>query len=188
MSSHHVIREGQEPAIYLRNSSSVILKVLHNLLEWSPYLIVNSDTLVFCKDHGIKPDAIVCETENEVDFFIEIIPHLDTLNDLDQIKKWLKSRNCDQLLIFEDMNNLKQLISTDPLFGVIDRNIKYSMIRERILKWFPEGQKLFLVNTESKQNMEFTNLKKNNQALIVINTGLVNIHSNNPFYLGELLE
>ncbi|QCK13474.1 hypothetical protein [Mangrovivirga cuniculi] len=188
MSSHHVIREGQEPAIYLRNSNSIILKVLHNLLEWSPYLIVNSETISFCNAHGIKPDAIVNETTDDIDFFIEKIPYINNSTDLDRIQDWLKNKNCDQLLIFDDINELKSLISGDPLFGVIDRDIKYSMIRDNIAKWFPEGQRLTLIKSEPEQKIEYIGLKKTNQAFLVETKGLIKLSSNNFFYLGEHLE
>lgn len=43
MSSHHIVREGQEPALILADWHQLGENLLHELLEWSPTVIVPSE-------------------------------------------------------------------------------------------------------------------------------------------------
>jgi hypothetical protein len=60
MSSHHIVREGQEPAL-LVYSSYFNTEVLYELLEWSPVLIVFADALQRVIDLDVKIDLVFCD-------------------------------------------------------------------------------------------------------------------------------
>ncbi len=57
MSSHHIVREGQEPALIIANGSACTIELLNQLLEWSPFIIVLDGALNRVLDLGIKFDV-----------------------------------------------------------------------------------------------------------------------------------
>lgn len=59
MSSHHIVREKQEPALLVLGMEFFTDELLGQLLEWSPTLIVTADTVEKLNSAGIKVDLIV---------------------------------------------------------------------------------------------------------------------------------
>lgn len=59
MSSHHIIREKQEPALLVLGLDKFADELLGQLLEWSPTLMVTVDTAEQLNSVGIKFDILV---------------------------------------------------------------------------------------------------------------------------------
>jgi len=59
MSSHHIVREGQEPALLIANGEACTRELLDQLLEWSPYVVVLDGALERVLNLGIKFDVIL---------------------------------------------------------------------------------------------------------------------------------
>lgn len=59
MSSHHVVREKQEPALLVLGLDDFSDEMLGQLLEWSPTVIATSDTAEKLDASGIKIDYII---------------------------------------------------------------------------------------------------------------------------------
>ena len=57
MSSHHIIRDKQEPALIIANGESCSMDLLEQLLEWSPTVIVLDGALDRVISLGIKVDV-----------------------------------------------------------------------------------------------------------------------------------
>ena len=70
MSSHHIVRDEQEPALYIHAADNFLLAALGDLLEWSPTVICSEEALQKVVDYGTKVDAI---------------PHMPESTDLDAI-------------------------------------------------------------------------------------------------------
>lgn len=62
MSSHHIIREKQEPALLIMNLKGFHPENLGQLLEWSPTVIVNEDVFEEVDSLGIKIDGVVSKS------------------------------------------------------------------------------------------------------------------------------
>ncbi|PST85190.1 thiamine pyrophosphokinase [Pedobacter yulinensis] len=63
MSSHHIIREKQEPALYIHDLGNFSEELLGQLLEWSPTVIVHGAAYEKIDSLGIKIDAVVHPAE-----------------------------------------------------------------------------------------------------------------------------
>lgn len=61
MSSHHIVREKQEPALLIAGLNNFPDELLGQLLEWSPTLIVTADTAERVAAYGIKIDRLVAD-------------------------------------------------------------------------------------------------------------------------------
>ncbi len=59
MSSHHIVREKQEPALYIHHLGNFDEEFLGQLLEWSPTLIVNAAEYEKVLSLGLKVDVVV---------------------------------------------------------------------------------------------------------------------------------
>lgn len=59
MSSHHIVREKQEPALLVLGMEHFTDELLGQLLEWSPTVIVTANTVEKLNSAGIKVDLIV---------------------------------------------------------------------------------------------------------------------------------
>lgn len=62
MSSHHIIREKQEPALLIMNLDGFHPENLGQLLEWSPTVIVSEDVFEEVDSMGIKIDGVVSKS------------------------------------------------------------------------------------------------------------------------------
>ena len=59
MSSHHIVREKQEPALLIMSLDSFDPEYLGQLLEWSPTVIVNEPEYGKTEQLGIKIDIVI---------------------------------------------------------------------------------------------------------------------------------
>jgi thiamine pyrophosphokinase len=59
MSSHHVVVEGQEPALIIANGEPCNPEILEQLLEWNPFIVVLDGALQKVLDLGIKFDVVL---------------------------------------------------------------------------------------------------------------------------------
>ncbi|MEX8547738.1 MAG: thiamine diphosphokinase [Mucilaginibacter sp.] len=64
MSSHHIVREKQEPALLILDLAGFDEEHLGQLLEWSPTVLVNDASAEKLQSLGIKFDVLLSETEN----------------------------------------------------------------------------------------------------------------------------
>ena len=59
MSSHHIVRDDQEPALIIANGASCSQELLGQLLEWSPLVIVLDSAIERVFELGIKVDVLL---------------------------------------------------------------------------------------------------------------------------------
>ena len=61
MSSHHIVREKQEPALLVLGLDSFSTELLGQLLEWSPTVIATPHTAEMLDNYGIKIDWVIAD-------------------------------------------------------------------------------------------------------------------------------
>ena len=66
MSSHHIVREKQEPALLVLGLNNFSEEDLGQLLEWSPTLIATAPVAEQLTVYGIKIDHVVANEANEI--------------------------------------------------------------------------------------------------------------------------
>jgi len=64
MSSHHIVREDQEPALLIADAHAVPLEMLQQLLEWSPTVLATEKALQEVLMWGIKIDVVIAPVGN----------------------------------------------------------------------------------------------------------------------------
>lgn len=61
MSSHHFVKEGQEPALLILDAEAIPFEKIQELLEWNPTVIVDARSLEVVLGWGIKFDVVLTE-------------------------------------------------------------------------------------------------------------------------------
>lgn len=72
MSSHHVVRDLQEPALIIANGAACSEDLLNQLLEWSPYIVVLDGAMHRVVQLGIKVDVLLGDFDRNTHRFEEI--------------------------------------------------------------------------------------------------------------------
>jgi len=86
MSSHHFVRDKQEPALIIANGDECSNEVLNQLLEWNPFVLVLDGALDRVLMKGIKVDAVIGDFDslNVSRLSVEDEQQIDWLVDEDQ--------------------------------------------------------------------------------------------------------
>ncbi|WP_338875894.1 thiamine diphosphokinase [Spirosoma sp. SC4-14] len=67
MSSHHIVREKQEPALLIANGEACQPDLLGQLLEWSPTVVVLDSAIWRVLELGIKVDVLLGDFDRQLD-------------------------------------------------------------------------------------------------------------------------
>ncbi len=67
MSSHHIVRDDQEPALIIANGESCSQELMNQLLEWSPYIVVLDAAIERVLELNIKVDVIIGDFDRNFD-------------------------------------------------------------------------------------------------------------------------
>ncbi|GEL09355.1 thiamine pyrophosphokinase [Flavobacterium glycines] len=73
MSSHHIVRDDQEPALIIANGAACNPELLGQLLEWSPLVIVLDSAIERVMELDIKVDVLLGDFDRgfDVDYYKE---------------------------------------------------------------------------------------------------------------------
>lgn len=167
MSSHHIVREKQEPALLIANGAPCSFDLLQQLLEWSPYVLVLDGAVEKVLSLGIKIDAILGDFDSiqlDLDQLKEDHFPLEVLERLDQNKTDLEKGI--EYLIEKEFPAVNILWATgkrmDHTFANISNLIKYKEAISLVLlddhskviplspsktfrKWYTQSTKISLI-------------------------------------------
>lgn len=164
MSSHHIVRDDQEPALIIANGEACSAELLGQLLEWSPLVIVLDSAIERVLELGIKIDVLLGDFDRgfDADYYkekqypIEIVytPNQEK-TDLEKafdylIEKehkaanviWATGRRADHTItnitnIVAYRNKLKVVI--------LDDHSKVFLLPNSFEKWYPKNTILSLI-------------------------------------------
>ena len=88
MSSHHIVRDDQEPALIIANGAECSRELLDQLLEWSPFVIVLDSAIERVLHLGIKIDVLLGDFDRgfDADYYKEKQYPLEVIHTPDQEK------------------------------------------------------------------------------------------------------
>jgi thiamine pyrophosphokinase len=182
MSSHHIVKEKQEPALLIANGEACSVEILHQLLEWSPFVVVLDGAIDRVLELGIKIDlfagdfdshSISVENLRKVQYPVEIIntPNQDK-TDLEKgldilIERgfpavnivWATGRRSDHFV-----SNLSTLITYQnsikiTLFDDYSKVHTIAPLPYVYKKWFTAKTTLSLIPFHQAKNISTQNLK-----------------------------
>lgn len=180
MSSHHFVRDGQEPALIIANGEACSMELLGQLLEWNPYVLVLDGALPRVLDLQIRFDAVLGDFDSlPADMLqgagmegVEVIHMPD--QELTDLQKgiellmgkgqtaaniaWATGRRADHH--FNNLATLPRYAGKMDLMVVDDYSRVYNLPRQ-FKKWYPAGTKLSLLPITRAEGVQTSNLAFN---------------------------
>lgn len=187
MSSHHIVRDNQEPALIVLEASQISFEVIEELLEWSPSIIVHESQIELFLHRGIKIDAVLFEYSNQTEIIEKIknqLPvHLlsyQSGNPLARALSFLQEKNHSHVNIISGsigfLNLLKSLDHPKNI-SVFHQNLRWSLVRSgHFEKWVPNDVRILLY--EGNEPI----------ALSADKEHMIKINRTENFWVGETLK
>lgn len=191
MSSHHIVREKQEPALIIANGEACSFDLLGQLLEWSPFVVVLDQAIHRVIELGIKVDVLLGDFDGNIDlteieksqYPIEIIYAPDQeKTDLDKAFEMLISRGFPAANVVwatgrradHSMTNMTNIIRYKSKLQIVlidDYSVIYPLLSTPNVfeKWFAKGTPISLIPVGTVTGIRTENLlyKLDNESLIL---------------------
>ena len=164
MSSHHIVRDDQEPALIIANGAACSMELLGQLLEWSPIVVVLDNAIDRVLQLDIKIDVLLGDFDDnfnpeiykEKQFPLEIVhtPNQDK-TDLEKafdylIEKehkavnvvWATGKRADHTI-----TNITNIVSyRDKLkIVILDDHSKVFLLSNKFQKWYTKNTIISLI-------------------------------------------
>lgn len=183
MSSHHIVRDKQEPALLIANGEACNPELLGQLLEWSPVVVVLDSAIHRVLDLGIKVDVLLGDFDRRSDgsdmdldsiraqqYPLEIVHTPDqNKTDLDKgieylIERgfpavnivWATGRRADHTLT--NMTNMVRYKDQIKVVMIDDHSRIFPLVG-RFEKWYEAGTPLSLIPVGTVTGYTSTGLK-----------------------------
>ncbi|WP_373494664.1 thiamine pyrophosphokinase [Aquiflexum sp.] len=200
MSSHHFVKEQQEPALIILNTEGIGFDVVAPLLEWVPTILVAQEEVFTVISWGIKIDMIMAEMvfqQQHYHLLEEQYPvkflGVQEGNFLGEGLQYLiASKHSAVNIIGFDHQKVAKLESKLEFLDIVvwDGTTRYFPVKNReFKKWFPacavqlhapEGT---LIEVKTSDSSEIVEIKY--ATMVEVDEGTTNFKSNSVFWIGE---
>lgn len=187
MSSHHIVRDQQEPALIVHQVDDFPFHYLQQLLEWSPTVICCEPAIQYIVKQGIKIDIAIVSF-NATDHYRELLSNqqpvkIISLSQPDYLSTGLQ-------ILHKEGHSAVNVVTTEELKNeVIDLIIDYAGIFEIVVwdsetrnlilsvnkfqKWFPEDTLVHLQPLSGQTHCKTEGFKSNLDEVIYDETKLM---------------
>ncbi|GGA77164.1 thiamine pyrophosphokinase [Flavobacterium palustre] len=164
MSSHHIVRDDQEPALIIANGAACNPELLGQLLEWSPLVIVLDSAIERVMELDIKVDVLLGDFDRDFDPYyykekqypLEIVhTHDQDKTDLEKAFDYLIERNIPAANVVwatgrradHTITNLTNIVRyRDKLkIVILDDHSKVFLLPKRFEKWYTANTPISLI-------------------------------------------
>lgn len=211
MSSHHVIREAQEPALLVLDPEYLADTALASLLEWSPTIVVPAEVFPRLTESGLKIDVVVGTQEQlraiasmlEWQAPLAEVISQPTANPVLAALSYLKEKEQQALNILCTHGQLQQpflqLLAEQEFVAqivLLDGKERYALCRSgEYSKWLPAGEKLRVLPLIKSTQLSSTGFTQDlHQAAVqeahtfqAAQTGSIQINASGAFWVIESL-
>lgn len=189
MSSHHIVREKQEPALLVLGLDSFPIELLGQLLEWSPTIITTPHTAELLDNYGIKIDWLITNDSYEpLQSDIKQIPSGDD-SPTEAALKYLITHGYPAVNIIADSLQLKDyLFYTDKINLVIFHgNQKIYAVNSGFSKWKSAGETVEVLT--HPHELHLSGLESiGNQCFKTTHDGFFSLEFEHPFlFIAEVI-
>jgi len=196
MSSHHIVRDDQEPALIIANGAACSVELLGQLLEWSPLVVVLDSAIERVIELGIKVDVLLGDFDRDFDanyykethYPIEIIHTPDqNKTDLEKAFDYLHAKNIPAVNVVwatgkradHTITNLTNIAKYRNKLKIVilDDHSKVFLMPRKFEKWYTEQTPISLIPIGNVTGINSTNLHyplKNDTLTMGYSTGSSN--------------
>ena len=178
MSSHHIVRDDQEPALIIANGASCGSELLGQLLEWSPIVVVLDNAIERVLQLDIKVDVLLGDFDDEFNpeiykekqFPIEIVhtPNQDK-TDLEKAFDYLIEKNHKAVNVVwatgkradHTITNITSIVQYRNKLKIVilDDHSKVFLLPEKFEKWYTKNTPISLIPIGEVSGITSSNLK-----------------------------
>lgn len=188
MSSHHIVKEKQEPALYIHELGGFNEEYLGQLLEWSPTLIVAADQYEKVISLGLKVDVVVGNLSAGVPLQENTRTVPQVKNGIDDVMQLLVKEKYPAVNVISRLSSFDDLTCYLPDINIVlfTEQAKYYPIKTGFSVWKPAGTRLLI---DIIAYFEADNLRQQEEGdFLVVEDGLVAFKFRAPYlFIGELL-
>ncbi len=212
MSSHHVVREAQEPALLILHADYLLLPHISPLLEWSPFILTAADSLPEALEHQIKIDGVIFYKEQQKEISPLVAEQepvaLITLQEKETIlsaalrhlarhgHSAVNILSSNYIPLKEELEIILSTTSVSLNVVLLGETSKAALCRAgRYVKWYPAAEtievqpalkEMTISTTGFTENMQ-QSLLKGSQSLQTAATGVISIETDTPCWITEEL-
>lgn len=177
MSSHHIVRDDQEPALIIANGAACQPELLGQLLEWSPLVIVLDSAIERVMALNIKVDVLLGDFDRDFDPYVyhsqqyplEIVHAPDqNKTDLQKALDYLIEKNHKAVNIIwatgkridHTLHNLTIAASYQEQLKIVflDDHSKAFLLPKKFRKWYTKDTIISLIPIGITKNISTQNL------------------------------
>ncbi|MCU0467497.1 MAG: thiamine diphosphokinase [Arcicella sp.] len=188
MSSHHIIRDEQEPALIIANGEACSMELMGELLEWSPLVVVLDSAIHRVLSLNIKVDVLLGDFDRDFDaekireeqYPIEVVhtPDQDK-TDLEKAFEYLINRGFPAVNVIwatgrradHTITNITNIVRFREQLKIVllDDYSKIFLLPRNYEKWYPQGTPISLIPIGEVTGITTQNLKYslNNESLLM---------------------
>jgi len=190
MSSHHIIREKQEPALLIAELGAFDLENLGQLLEWSPTVIVLKNAVEKVDSLGLKIDVII-DNEEENPLIQEHTKFIKATNNqlLDTAFLFLQEEGYSAVNVIAtsfDINFYSKYVMNIDIV-LLNKHQKAFAVKSGFSRWKPAEEQVILLS--KADNLHYEGLRPfSTNSFITEKDGLYRLAFNNNFiFIAESL-
>jgi hypothetical protein len=195
MSSHHFVKEGQEPALCILDNVS--FATAKSFLEWAPKILVIDTALEAILTWGIKVDVVLLKpgSANRFAALLELNQPLEILHcpfGQEAIRTvldyFLKHGQYDVNIMVFSASQYVPLIApfTESMNIVLYENqSKWTFHTKNFRKWVPKDTSFHIFATQTEQQVASSGLFNDGRNYITESDGIVTFNSETPFWVIE---
>jgi thiamine pyrophosphokinase len=179
MSSHHIVKDGQEPALIIANGAACSTELLGQLLEWNPYVVVLDGAIRRVNELGVKVDVLLGDFdshEHAIDLLqqsnVEVLHTPDqNKTDLQKAIEFLIERKYSAVNIVwatgrradHNLTNVTDIVRYKHQINIVmlDDYSKIFPVRNSFKKWYTQGSVISLMPVGEVHGITTSGLKYN---------------------------
>lgn len=190
MSSHHFVRENQEPALVIFDARAISFESVQQLLEWMPTIVVLHTEIETVLGWGIKVDVVLVPANESMAWIeriqdqqpIEAVLFQANESAVDRAIFFLQSRNIPAVnWLMPDTASLSLVSDVKSDTEVFVHNIRWSRVKSGLFeKWVPAGTVLHVFPPTASPTFQ-------QGRLVVEKDGVMVLEAPKLFWVGEEL-
>jgi thiamine pyrophosphokinase len=184
MSSHHIVREKQEPALLVLGMNNFEEELLGQLLEWSPTVITTPDTAEKLNSIGIKVDWIItndAEVIQQSD--VKLIPATNNSPAVAAMK-FLTANSYPAVNVIADELDLGDFLPYADKINLVIFNAQQKIypVTSGFSKWKPAGEQIDILTQAN--TLKYSGLENTGDSHYkTTSDGFFSLQFNQPFLL-----
>ena len=196
MSSHHFVKEGQEPALVILDA--LTFDIAAPLLEWAPLVVVAQQAVEDVMLWNIKMDVVLAEEKNVQELTgrlndqapLTILAYSSNESTLVNALHFLIRKKQSGVNIFssnvDEAIMLAESLADQLQISVMDGTIKWSGVPAgHFEKWMSAKTPIFLRKSEMQQSIVHAGLSETGDHYESTTEGMIRLQSEALFWVGE---